>query len=680
MLDSTLDSSLRGSPRSIALVLLVGAVLSVPSAAAVIHVDDGAAGTNDGSSWANAYVHLADALALAQAGDEVWVATGLYRPDQGIGKTLGDRDAFLVVPSGVGLYGGFAGTEATLAARAGLFSQTILSGDLLGDDQPGFVNRNDNSRNVMRLFGAAATTVVDGFRIRGGNGALLPAISSGGGISLGSASPTLRSIEFVDNESNTGGALSASNGFPVIESCSFVGNRATNQGGAVHVYEILGDVTFRDTVFIENESRTSVGGGIHSGRRVTLTDCRFERNVAAIHGGGVYISGGKDLDTPVPGFDRLTRCLFLDNEALAVNGNGGGVATFGDARLVSCRFAGNRAGIGGALHVRPTLFGPPPSPTLVGCTFSGNHATTAGGAVAADPANVRLLGSTVADNVSAGIGGGLALLGSATVTVANSIVWGNQDPGGGSESAQLFADGAGAFVVDHSCVESWSGLLGGVGNHGLNPSFTDADGADNQLGTEDDDHRLSPGSPCIDAGANGQVAADKTDLDQDGVLIEDLPADLDGLARFADDPAVVDTGVGVSPPVVDMGAYEAPGVPRVCQTDLGFAGPGTVRLDICGQDLTVVGHSAAFDLRGAPAGAPLWIIVSPAANPTPVSGGVLVPDLGVAHFVLAALSVGSDGTLVFPVAAPGVPATVVVQAVAADGGAFQFSNALRVQT
>ena len=81
-----------------------------------------------------------------------------------------------------------------------------------------------------------------------------------------------------------------------------------------------------------------------------------------------------------------------------------------------------------------------------------------------------------------------------------------------------------------------------MGNISDDPLCVDADGADDVAGTEDDDLRLLPGSPCIDAGSNGAVPVD-------------VLTDLDGLPRFIDDPLTGDTGAG-APPVVDMGAYE----------------------------------------------------------------------------------------------------------------------------
>ena len=66
----------------------------------VVYVDDDAVAGGDGSSWDCAYRYLQDALVDANAADkpvEVRVAQGRYRPDQGAGRTEGDREAAFVL-------------------------------------------------------------------------------------------------------------------------------------------------------------------------------------------------------------------------------------------------------------------------------------------------------------------------------------------------------------------------------------------------------------------------------------------------------------------------------------------------------------------------------------------------------------------------------------------------------
>ena len=69
------------------------------------------------------------------------------------------------------------------------------------------------------------------------------------------------------------------------------------------------------------------------------------------------------------------------------------------------------------------------------------------------------------------------------------------------------------------------------------------------------DYHIAGGSPCSDAADNFAVPADAQDLDGDGDRSEPTPFDLDGSARFVDDPSASDTGNG-APPLVDMGAFE----------------------------------------------------------------------------------------------------------------------------
>ncbi len=105
-------------------------------------------------------------------------------------------------------------------------------------------------------------------------------------------------------------------------------------------------------------------------------------------------------------------------------------------------------------------------------------------------------------------------------------------------------------------------------------TFADADGADDSLGTADDDLRLRSGSPAIDAGSNEALPEDVFDLDGDGDTTELLPVDVDYHVR------TFDGGSGRA--VVDMGAYEFGSVPVNADTETDASKPsqGTVELDV----------------------------------------------------------------------------------------------------
>ena len=57
----------------------------------VIYVDDNAPSEGDGKSWDTAFQFLQDALLYSRSGDEIRVAQGIYKPDQGEYVIAGDR-------------------------------------------------------------------------------------------------------------------------------------------------------------------------------------------------------------------------------------------------------------------------------------------------------------------------------------------------------------------------------------------------------------------------------------------------------------------------------------------------------------------------------------------------------------------------------------------------------------
>ena len=116
-----------------AVVYLIAVLVCVGNTSAkIIYVDDDASLTGNGSSWETAKKYLQDALDSANEGDEIRVAEGSYRPDQGSSRVLGDRSASFELARGVGLYGGYKGIETTQAIL-GEPEKTILSGEINPD-------------------------------------------------------------------------------------------------------------------------------------------------------------------------------------------------------------------------------------------------------------------------------------------------------------------------------------------------------------------------------------------------------------------------------------------------------------------------------------------------------------------------------------------------------------------
>ena len=73
---------------------------------------------------------------------------------------------------GLALRGAFAGIKALDPNERDMNKfKSVLSGDLNGDDLPGFVNYDDNSHRIMQVQGVNSPGVeLDGLVFRGGNG------------------------------------------------------------------------------------------------------------------------------------------------------------------------------------------------------------------------------------------------------------------------------------------------------------------------------------------------------------------------------------------------------------------------------------------------------------------------------------------------------------------------------
>src|SRR5262249_32609420 len=145
---------------------------------------------------------------------------------------------------------------------------------------------------------------------------------------------------------------------------------------------------------------------------------------------------------------------------------------------------------------------------------------------------------------SGGGGLGRSVTGGVVSTVRNCIFYGNTS----TADAQVTA----GTDVQYSLVQG--GWLG-TGNIDGDPLFVDADGADNTIGTADDNLTVAAGSPAINRGNNAVVAPDENDLDGDANTAEPTPFDRAGQPRFAD-ACFDDPGDG-SLPRVDLGAYES---------------------------------------------------------------------------------------------------------------------------
>jgi len=97
------------------MLLLVAKICTASAQAKVTYVNQNAPTNSiaDGRTWETAFLQVQPAVDTSQAGDEVWVATGIYAQT-------------VRLPEGIALYGGFSGTETNREQRNWQRNLTIL--------------------------------------------------------------------------------------------------------------------------------------------------------------------------------------------------------------------------------------------------------------------------------------------------------------------------------------------------------------------------------------------------------------------------------------------------------------------------------------------------------------------------------------------------------------------------
>ncbi|MDZ7832936.1 MAG: choice-of-anchor Q domain-containing protein [Desulfobacterales bacterium] len=446
-------------------VFLFSFGIHAQSTPVTVYVDTDASGANDGTSWANAYICLQDALDKANADDnagidyEIWVAEGVYYPDEDSKSTFKEHtndspgeyfrlggyaaeDPEDLEFDNVKLYGGFAGGETAIDQRDWEENLTVLSGDIEQNDTTkahGVVTNpaditGSNAFHVMYLNGGTNgiitdNTVIDGFIVTAGQAEGSDDNRKGGAIYCNT-----------DHTPYQGTEEECS---PVVKNVIFIGNRAETWGGAVY------------------------NNGTSGPSDPELINVTFSSNRAGARGGAMFNDGGNmGYSSPV-----LTNVVFVDNLS---ESSGGAIYNY-------------------AVDAGTT------NPVLTNVVFSGNAAWKWGGAVASN-----------------GEDGG-----DCKPELTNSILWGNTAEDGGDQIYNYSAYPRIGYSDIQGCGGSGTGWDGDLGrddgnNIDADPLFTNPGNGD---------LRLQTGSPAADAGDTSALPADSHDLDGDGNTTEPIPYD-----------------------------------------------------------------------------------------------------------------------------------------------------------
>ena len=475
------------------------------------HVMAGAAGENNGTSWADAFSDLQDALDAAQPGDQIWVASGTYTPSVCIDGSWDSRMASFILKSGVAIYGGFKGDEKQLKERRVDPGLSVLSGDIgvEGDD-------TDNSYHVVYANGVTGA-VLDGFTVTGGRGegGSYSSVQGGGMFNYNSAL-TVANCIFRDNRvgvitpnmGGQGGGMFNYNSAPIVTNCTFIANLAGNaanrsegKGGGMFNYGYFGSgldqrgPVVTGCAFIDNvassrgDPRYGGGGGMSNDSCYPVVDrCTFQGNLSGCGGGMLnYVSQV-----------LITNCVFNANSNTYSEGRGGAMYNIGYTSVLNCTF-----------HRNGTLTHP----------YSSRPFTFFGGAIYEDRRGNAIYNCIFSENTASAGGAVVSSGGNYPKTrLTNCLLYGNNS---------WMADEYPEYSQFHGNVDEVDNL------YGLDPLF---------VNSPEGDFHLRYDSPCLEAGVYQKYG--------DNYWPYMLPTtDFDGDKRIID-------GDGDGAPGIDIGADE----------------------------------------------------------------------------------------------------------------------------
>ena len=361
------------------------------------------------------------------------------------------------------------------------------------------------------------------------------AFEYGGGINLMRSSPTIESCEIMDNSADEGGGIRCYFSSPTITGCTISMNHASEFGGGIHCGQysspILTDCSIRDNSSygfgggigcVDHSSPELVGctisrndvlvyewtagGGIYcsEGSSPTLTDCEISLNyVSKGDGGGIALDGAsitlahceiKDNTVGDPHYLMQGGGLFLSSstatmEACIIDdnyagGEGGGIRSdYSTLTLSGCVISNNVCMDGGGIDCRQS------SIELTNCLLAGNGGFGVGGIQATVGSTLTITHSTLAENAIWPVGCSIRCDGSTSLTLLNSIVWGN-------DGTEICVEESSVVKISYSDVQ---GGWDGEGNIDSNPFLVE-------------DYHLGEFSPCIDTAMDAGV---EVDLDGD---------------------------------------------------------------------------------------------------------------------------------------------------------------------
>lgn len=261
---------------------------------------DATGGSNDGSSWSNAFLDLQDAIDAVNADyQEIWIKTNTYRPNRDASGNTAPSDprtkCFFVANYITIFRGGFNGTETSAFQANPIANPTYIDGNI--------GNLSDSLDNAYVLFHCNRGTDFIGLTLQASNSEGSPNLSNAA--ILATADETFR-----------------------VMNCTLKNNYSNYRGGAVCLINSLG-ILFSTESTYENNFAYDQGGAIYSDGKCELDHCFFTKNTSA-YGGSVKFAGLGN---------RAVYCTFSENTATE---RGASIQAYNtDVEVSNCTFYGN---------------------------------------------------------------------------------------------------------------------------------------------------------------------------------------------------------------------------------------------------------------------------------------------------------------------------------------------------
>jgi hypothetical protein len=348
-------------------------VTSTLSAQKTYYVNIGSGNdSNTGLKWSSAFQQLQKAVDMAQKGDTINVAAGKYLPTKKITEVYGgnypatptgDRHKTFLLVQDVKIFGGYPANETdatTKSDRNWIDNETILSGDLNGDDNADFTHTDENALHVVVMKDASKDMILDGF-----------VVTNGG-------SDDTATVYY--------------NNTPIQHSC----------GGGIYAISNMESSPTLSNLIIKNNKVTANGAAFYNYSNGTsapkLTNVKMLNNMSGERGGAFYIDG----DNTAP---EINNSLFAGNSTFA---HGGAILCVGNnvsPVFYGVQLSGNKANEGAGAYL--VALGGTAKPVIVNTTICGNNAEVngVGGGLAIKAANEKS-SPKIVNTVIWGNGGG----------------------------------------------------------------------------------------------------------------------------------------------------------------------------------------------------------------------------------------------------------------------------------